>query len=104
MYFHATLALSQNCHAGRWTAGREGCRDSGHPSPLHPIHMTWALQAQCMMFLIKDSPFSVTHLHHRVGAYFRKQHKKQDMHRMLLPPHSLQKALALRTTELEVAS
>lgn len=38
IYFHATLALSQNCHAGRCTAGRVGCRDSGYPSPLHPIH------------------------------------------------------------------
>lgn len=69
---------------------------------------TWALQSfypcQHMMCLIKDFPFSVAHLHHRVAGYFRRQYRKQGMHRMLLSLHGLQKALALRTIELEVAS
>ena len=68
------------------------------PTASHSHGTTWALQSiqpcEHTMCLIKDPPFSVAHLQQRVGGYFRRQYGK--LHRM--PPHGLQKALALRTS------
>jgi len=39
VHFHATLTLSPDPRAGKRTAGRPGCRNSGHLSPQHPAYM-----------------------------------------------------------------